>query len=162
MTTIAYRGGVLASDTQMTDGNIKSSGRKLHYVKDKAAWVGVAGAVCDCQKFLRWFADVAEEDEEFDEDEDDFVALVMYDDGKVECWTADLKKDVLEVGEFYAIGSGGPAALAAMHMGADARKAVETAARVDLNTGGDVAIAKRTSRRMQRFRVRPAAAHRRG
>lgn len=151
MTTVAYRNGVLAADTQMTDGTIKSDGRKLHYVKEKAAWVGVAGAVCDCQKFLRYFAG---EDEEIDDDEDDVVALVMYDDGRVECWTSDLKRDELEPGSFYAIGSGGPAALAAMHMGADARRAVDISHQVDLHTGGDVVVAKRGARRLQRFKPR--------
>ncbi len=162
MTTVAYRAGVLAADTQMTDGTLKSTGRKLTYVKEKKAWVGLAGAVSDCQKFLLHFGG---DDETEIEDDDDFVALVMYDDGPVECWTSDLKKDVLEAGAFYAIGSGGPAALAAMHMGADARRAVEIAVNVYLHTGGDVVIAKRGSRRMQRAKPRPPvrkAAHKRG
>lgn len=151
MTTVVYRNGVLAADSQMTDGTVKSTGKKLTYVKEKRAWVGTAGSVCDCQKFLRYFAG---EDEDFDEDEDDVVALVMYDEGTVECWTSDLKKDALEAGSFYAIGSGSSAALAAMHMGADARRAVEIAEQVDLHTGGDIMLAKRGSRRIQRLSPR--------
>ena len=160
MTTIAYRAGVLAADTQMTDGTIKSSGRKLIYIPDKEAWVGVAGAVCDCQKFLRYFA--GDEDEDMDDD-DDFTALVMYHSGKVEVVTSDLRTDTLEANAFYALGSGGPSALTAMHMGADARRAIELAALVDLHTGGDVMLAKRGSKRVSRHKLRPIkAAHRRG
>jgi ATP-dependent protease HslVU (ClpYQ) peptidase subunit len=160
MTTVAYRAGVLAADTQMTDGSIKVPGRKLIYVKERLAWVGIAGSVCDCQKFIRHFAGTAEE--EFDDD-DDLTALIMFHDGKVVVVTADLREDELEPNSHFAIGSGGPAALAAMHMGADARRAIEVAAAVDLLTGGDVMFAKRGSRRATRQKMRPQkAAHRRG
>lgn len=47
-----------------------------------------------------------------------------------------------DVSEFCAWGSGMPAALAALHMGADAAKAVAIAALVDAHTGGDVATMK--------------------
>jgi ATP-dependent protease HslVU (ClpYQ) peptidase subunit len=158
MTTVAYRGGILAADTQMTDGSIKVSGRKLLYIKEKEAWVGVAGTVSDCQKFLRHFRD---EEQEFDED-DDFTALVMYQHGEVQVVTSDLRIDTLEPDAYYAIGSGGPPALAAMHMGADARRAIEVAAVVDLMTGGDVMFAKRGSKRAARTKLRPVkAAHKR-
>lgn len=163
MTTVAYRNGALAADTQMTDGTTKSAGRKIIYVREKRAWIGVAGAVCDCQKFIRFFSD--EEDADEMDDDDDYTALVMHDDGRVECWTSDLKKDQLEPGAFYAIGSGGPVALGAMHMGADARRAVEVSMVVDLHTGGEVTVAKMGSKRLARFKPRPVgrkAAHKPG
>ena len=41
-------------------------------------------------------------------------------------------------GEFHALGAGQPAALAAMHMGASAVKAVEIAIKLDKNSGPPV------------------------
>lgn len=166
MTTVACRSGVLAADTQMTcDGDIKAYGRKLVYVKEKNAWVGYAGLLSDCQKFVRWFSGEAPH-ETFDE-EDDFSALIMYADGRVECMGSSLKAHRLEEDEFFAIGSGSSAAMAAMHMGADAKRAVEIAMLVDIGTGGEVVTAscgeKRVRRANAKGRARPRkAAQRRG
>lgn len=41
---------------------------------------------------------------------------------------------------FYGIGSGGAAAMAAFMAGADARKAVEIACRIDSGSGGDIVV----------------------
>jgi ATP-dependent protease HslVU (ClpYQ) peptidase subunit len=43
---------------------------------------------------------------------------------------------------FYAIGSGGTAAMGAYMAGADAKKAVEIALRIDAGSGGDVVVHK--------------------
>lgn len=43
---------------------------------------------------------------------------------------------------FYAIGSGGTAAMGAYIAGADAKKAVEIACRIDAGSGGDVIVHK--------------------
>lgn len=43
---------------------------------------------------------------------------------------------------FYAIGSGGTAAMGAYMAGADAKKAVEIACRIDAGSGGDVIVHK--------------------
>jgi ATP-dependent protease HslVU (ClpYQ) peptidase subunit len=45
---------------------------------------------------------------------------------------------VLDMGEFAAIGSGGPFASTAMHLGKSATQAVHIASEIDLYTGGDV------------------------
>ncbi len=161
MTTIAYRSGVLAADTQMTcDGELKAYGRKLVYVKEKDAWVGYAGLLSDCQKFVRWFSGETPH-ETFDEN-DDFSALIMHGDGRVECMGASLKAHRLEEDEFFALGSGSSAAMAAMHMGADAKRAVEVAMLVDLGTGGEVVTAhlgqKRVRRANAKGRSRPRKA----
>lgn len=155
MTTIAYREGVLAADTQMTTGDLKAYGRKLVYVPAKKAWVGFAGVLSDCQKFLDWFSD-ENPNVEFDED-DDFSALVMYDDGRVECIDASCKAHRLEDDEFFALGSGSPAALAAMHMGADARRAVEIAVLVDVGTGGEIVTARVGAKRLTKKNAKPRA-----
>lgn len=43
---------------------------------------------------------------------------------------------------FYAIGSGGMAAMAAHMAGADAKKAVEIACKIDAGSGGDIVVHK--------------------
>lgn len=166
MTTIVYRDGVLAADTQMTTGDLKAYGRKLIRVGEREAWVGLAGVLADCQKFVRHFS--GEEEAEFSEEHDDFSALIMYDDGSVECVDPSGKAHKLEDDEFFAIGSGSGPALAAMHMGADARRAVEIALLVDVNSGGEVVVAKAGDTRLSKTNAKPRsrrrakAAHRKG
>lgn len=153
MTTIAYRSGVLAADTQMTcDGDLKAYGRKLVYVAEKKAWVGYAGLVSDCQRFIRWFSG-ADPSVEFDED-DEFSALILWPDGEVDGMGYQLKAHRLEADEFFAIGSGSSAAMAAMHMGADAKRAVEIAMLVDLGTGGEVVTAQAGAKRVRKAHAR--------
>jgi ATP-dependent protease HslVU (ClpYQ) peptidase subunit len=51
--------------------------------------------------------------------------------------------------DFSAIGSGAQAAMAAMHMGADVKRAIEIASQVDVGSGGKIqyhTITKRKSR----------------
>ena len=64
-----------------------------------------------------------------------FRALVWSPERALVEWTEQFQPmPVLD--DFYAIGSGDMAAMAAMHMGATAGQAVEVAAKVDLGTGG--------------------------
>lgn len=156
MTTIAYKGGVLAADTQITVGLSYSYHiDKLVRVRSRYAWVGMCGDVPLFTPFLEWFEDDdAEVDSPCDGDSDDFCAIVLYDDGSVECYDGgdltahDPKKPV-------AIGSGAAAALAAMYGGASAERSVALASMVDLGTGSEV-VAVTPGQRTVKKAPRPA------
>jgi ATP-dependent protease HslVU (ClpYQ) peptidase subunit len=70
--------------------------------------------------------------------EADFTALVLTRKGLFEYGKYCRAERVLE--PFYAIGSGCKAALGAMHMGADARRAVQVACKVDTYSGTPIVV----------------------
>lgn len=138
MTTIAYRDGTLAADT-LGCGGVRRRTKKLHRVGD--AILGLSGNYGDCWQFVHWWADQSKalEFRVFRTDNSDSPDLeaIVVTDGGAEIWTEHLQPTpVLE--PFFAIGSGAKAAMAAMHMGATAAKAVEIAMRVDPYTAGAI------------------------
>jgi ATP-dependent protease HslVU (ClpYQ) peptidase subunit len=133
MTTLAYRSGVLAFDTQMSCGSFKRRSTKAFRLKDGSLF-GITGNVNDGLKLRRW-AEGGYKDE----------APSLDDDSGVECihvrpdgvFLIDGGLELIRVtDEFVALGSGGPVATGAMAMGASALKAVEIAAEFDAGTSG--------------------------
>ena len=139
MTTIAYRDGIMAADSRTTVDSEAGGSRhfrceKLYAVKGKTghavAIVGLAGESAPGLVFLDWYRSGAKTgDARLLDGEADFTALVLTRKGLFEYDKWCRGERVQE--RFYAIGSGAKAALGAMHMGADARKAVMVACRVD-------------------------------
>lgn len=152
MTTIAYRDGVMAADSQTT----MQGGRRanvLKVFKINGFLVGVAGSACMAMNLL-----------------DDFT---VYAKGKIPPRIMELKPAsnnewafMLVVtpkghaykyenggrpwrlyGKYHSIGCGSDYAMAAMEMGADAIKAVMVAAKFDINTGLPVKTKKLTTDR---------------
>ena len=147
MTTVAWRGGYMAADSLLVrGGGIKGTATKIHRVGDYV--IGTAGTLMDCVAFVRWWQD---RDRPLDfrafrndgSDAPDLHALVAGPDG-VEVWTEHLQPVPVET-EFYAIGSGAMAAMAAMYMGASAAEAVRIASLVDQYTGGEIQVLEVTS-----------------
>lgn len=159
MTTIACRDGVIACDSMegvRSDGGgdryyLNSDKIYPVYVDEDGAevlhcFIGCSGDSDGMPLFVEWFTEYYDTDlcdkqilkrlYDFDVD-----ALILYDDGRIE--TGSSYGIVHPCKEpFYAIGSGTKAALAAMHMGADAKKAVEIASLVDPHTGGPIQVFK--------------------
>lgn len=147
MTTIAVRAGVMTADSMM-GGSIRGTCRKIIRIEygdgPGGDIVGGAGNLADVQAMFRWFKAGADMDKppawiNHHGEKPDAEIIVMQSDGKV--FVIDDHMARIEVGEFWAIGSGAKAALGAMHMGADAKRAVEIAAMVDTQTGGDIETA---------------------
>lgn len=134
MTTIAYRDGVMAADTLASSDGIPCRCTKLFRLDDGRV-VGFAGNVEASRLFLEWLRIGGNKPSLTDADRKSFHALVMHPDGHVDEWETDRVGVTLE-DPFYAIGSGRMAALAAMHMGANAVEAIEIARLCDINTGG--------------------------
>lgn len=133
MTTIAYRDGVMAADTQETCGDIRTRTPKLA----RLPCGGVAGASGDsamCVQALEWLSKGKGDRPKLLE----CSVMVAYGDGRLGIY-ADKKWTFLPFYGFSAIGSGMGAALGAMaHYGATAGEAVECAAKVDVYTSAPV------------------------
>ncbi len=132
MTTIAASRTEMAADSKCTNGNQSFKTRKLYRIGD--AIVGAAGNDGGINKFLEWIraGDPDLETPKFAKD-DELEALVLTPAGLFSYGTSCAPDEVLD--EFYAIGSGGNAALAAMHLGCSPSAAVEVACKVDNGSG---------------------------
>ncbi len=137
MTTICWRDDVIASDSQFSDGNIASKGKKLFRLGKLA--IGFAGDVSDGYQLVE-FLKSKDEEEEPPKLSDDFEAIAMnMKTGK--CVYFD--KQLIQVpiaDKFTAIGTGSELAIGAMEYGASAVEAVKIAILRDINSGGRVAV----------------------
>lgn len=126
MTIIAYRAGVMAADTCMTDSFV-TCGIKLY--KKKGHIIGFCGDVEQALVFVDWFFDQKKNRRPDLAAEQGWEALVMNKTG-VYTWGRSLRP--IEISEdFYAIGSGAALAMGAMEHGASAAEAVAIACRRD-------------------------------
>lgn len=129
MTTIAFRDGILAGDSQATDDQLWRT-RKVHRIKTSAGslLVGWCGHVQSALVFIEWLKD--NNSRKPDLSNEDFEAIVVAETGRVTIWTQNLVP-WRPTGDFFAIGSGGKAAMAAMYCGKGAIEAVKIAAKID-------------------------------
>ena len=161
MTTIVYRDGVMAADSQVTVTSEAGGSRKFKceklYRRDVPGFgeciIGLAGGSFDGLVFLDWLVSGnPEPPQRLIDGGADFTAIVLSKAGlhEYDMWCRPDR--VLE--RFYAVGSGSKAALGALHMGASAKEALQIAARVDAYTGG-----KSTTMSLAKTKpVRPRAA----
>lgn len=129
MTTIAIRGHGIAADRHVS-GSHKSAHGKLHRLSDGSV-VGMAGATQKCSAALAWLREGGTKPTLGDE----FAALRLHADGRIEKYEGDLVPMVIQR-EFYAIGSGADYAMGAMARGASAEQAVLVAGMFDEYTAG--------------------------
>ena len=133
MTTIAYKGGVIAYDSRQTrSGSIVTDNCEKGRVVNGASFF-LCGAVCDEDALIAAYfgtpSKVPVECSGFAVEGGELM-LLGHDDN------TGIWKQVLDLRECDAIGSGAAHALTAMDMGASAEKAVAMAAKRDLYTGG--------------------------
>lgn len=136
MTTIAYRKGVLAGDSQATDDQVWRT-KKIYRLNTEAGelLVGYCGEVHAALVFIEWLKN--NESRKPDLSNESFEAIVIAETGRVTIWSASLVP-WRPRGEFFAIGSGAKAALGAMHAGKGAIDAVKIACKIDPYTRGPV------------------------
>jgi len=130
MTTIAVKEGSMACDSRLTGGFISSTPGKIVVGKDRI--VGFCGGYAAGYSGALWLAgELNDRPETYSGDDCEFIVLRR--DG---IWVADEFLRMAPVkGKFWATGSGGIAAMAAMHMGATAVEAVRIAIKVDELSG---------------------------
>lgn len=141
MTTIAANRTLMASDSKVSVENKGIDYPAVKILKKKGTLIGAAGHAGDCTRFIKWaatgFNDKEPKWNEEEGEEDSVIGLIVKDDG-IYVWTQGDPEPERVEGDFFAVGSGGKAARAAMHMGADPVKAVEVACQVDPYSGGPV------------------------
>lgn len=138
MTTIAYRDGVVAADTQATDGHGCTNGRVLKVERRGPFLAAAAGQACLARRFLDWFRSGLVGEPEPGNDERNADGMIFMPDGRIVEFSPLGSKTVFA--DFYATGSGMDYALGAMAMGASAEEAVRVAARFDSSTGGRITV----------------------
>lgn len=135
MTTIFadHKKRVMVCDSKAMGGATWYQVQKVYRVGDEL--VGFAGSLKECLAWLDWYSNGRKAKQPKLES---FEALVLRSDGVYEMCADGLELRV-ERG-FHGIGSGGPCAVAAFMAGADAKKAVDIACKIDNGSGGDVFV----------------------
>lgn len=123
MTTVAYRDGLMASDSSaLVHETHVHPARKIWRVG--GGLVGMAGSLVHMPAFVRWLAEGADVGEYPD---GDFDAIVVDPSGRVSMYEGAGPEPIVVREKYVAIGSGAPVALGALAAGADARAAVKAA-----------------------------------
>lgn len=136
MTTIAYRGGIVAVDTLVVAGGVVVD----HFGEKTATKDGVmfffAGSVSDIHKLIDEYFSSAGNDvgniSAIVIDQGNIIKVGGEEDGKG-IWKCPQRRE-----NHIAIGSGQDFALAAMDFGNSAKEAIEYAMTRDIYTGGEV------------------------
>lgn len=137
MTTVAYRDGIIAGDSQVTSGDV-DVGRAVKIERKGSVVVGVAGCLAFCQGFLDWFRGGMKGDPPIMRKDDSRAEAIVVYGGHVLSRDND-GWDRLRA-PYYAIGSGRQFAMGAMAAGASAEGAVRCAIKHDVYSGGEVII----------------------
>lgn len=136
MTTVAYRDGVIAGDTQVTErervvGNVTKVGRI-----NGVLW-GVSGGLECMNRFRDWIGSGLKGDPpSMKSDNGAQSQAIIVHDGRILSFTVD-GWDCMKA-DFYAMGSGAGPALGAMASGRSAIEAVSAAGKLDIYTGGQI------------------------
>lgn len=138
MTTIAYRAGVLAADSRVTNAGWVASDAavKVRQLSDKSL-VAICGYVAEGEALASWL-EAADGSDKPSLDEETGRVVHVRTDGSAWLYEGNSKPYALPDAPFHAWGTGMPSALAAMHMGASAEEAVRIACLVDTHSGGEV------------------------
>lgn len=135
MTVIAWDGRMLAADRLASYNGHKRSATKIFRL-DSQRLVAFAGTAPIAHAVLAWLRDSERKIEAFPKSADTH-AFVVHRDGHAECYEGEAHPvPVLE--PFFASGAGRDYALAAMHLGYDARRAVEVACALDIYCGNGI------------------------
>lgn len=137
MTVIAVRGRAMAADKQTTFGNTRVRTTKIRRLSDGRI-AGAAGATWKCKAIMDWIEAARPTSEYPDPKGEDCVMVVLDLDGSI--WLYDGPTPFLIEADFHAIGAGQDLALAAMHLGQDARGAVEVASIYSSLCGGGIDV----------------------
>ena len=137
MTTICYKGGVLASDTRAYSGGSQPMGNKQKIFKiEGGSCFGVSTPQPGLSESIRdWFVEGKHPDHEPNIPEAGFAMLEIDKHGQVFFYSNSLNPSGPLMDEYFAIGSGAEYAMGAMAFGACAADAVAAASIHDVWTG---------------------------
>jgi ATP-dependent protease HslVU (ClpYQ) peptidase subunit len=133
MTTLAWDGVTLAADKQTTDGSHTRTTTKIRRLRGGALG-GAAGRSGVCRELLDWYEMGAAKDK-MPAEADRCTLLVIERSGQIFLFEDGSPGAIEVLDKHVAIGSGADFAMAAMHLGHDAVRAVEVASHFDSSTG---------------------------
>lgn len=134
MTTIAYKDGVMAGDSQSSWHYKELNAKKVQKRGDML--IGFAGDFGSGVRFCNWMFNKGEQPNVID---DSFSAIVVKGS---KCYHYDRTLVPFHSDKYIAIGSGAEFAIAAMDCGKSAVDAVKIASRRDPHTGGKIRTVK--------------------
>ncbi|HYE00929.1 MAG TPA: hypothetical protein VEH84_16215 [Alphaproteobacteria bacterium] len=139
MTTIAYRDGIMAADSQVTGGDVvRGTAKKIFRINDLL--VACCGGSDEAEEFRQWLrAGAAQGDRPRFRDDSRFSAMTVDADGAVNIWNKFCVPQLADA-PFHALGSGNELALGAMAFGASAEQAVNVACSLDIYSGGPIQV----------------------
>ena len=141
MTTIVVSKNGIASDTKATFNDTYYNAQKIYEIEHmgKRTFIGFSGDSQQAAIFLDWIQNGSNQLPKFDEDKlNGMSAITINEDGLIMLWNnRDLVPTVVK-DEYFSIGSGQHAALAAMALGSSIEQAVVTAMQIDVHSGGAV------------------------
>ncbi|PIB91272.1 hypothetical protein [Caulobacter sp. FWC2] len=138
MTTIAYRDGVLAADTQSTCGNHRQPGEAIKVAVGPMGLGTACGSAAFCETWLAWVRGDEPErpvPERADEHGGD-CGILIHRDGRLQLFEHNGAH--FPAGAYFAEGTGMGPALGALYHGATAEQAIEAAIALDVFSGGRV------------------------
>lgn len=142
MTTISWKQGYMAADTQMTIGNCSMQTEKIYGIPGLGV-IGIAGAGSIMSRVLEWWANGCEGDPptltEEERNRDLTCGALLATSEGVFILEDGIYPSVVKQ-DYVAIGSGSDFAMAAMAMGKSAEEAIREAMRHDIYTGGSVDV----------------------
>lgn len=151
MTTIAWDGKALASDSQSQVGNmiISEDTQKIFNPSDGVNWllngeqinaIGVAGDTSCIDEVISKLSTDITYNTEFTPAVD-FCFIGVTDDGKAYVLVkdkGDIFPSIFSAGNMFAVGSGDVYAMAAMKSGKPAKEAISVAISLDVYSGGEI------------------------
>lgn len=140
MTTIAWDGKTLAADTLGTCNGLRE-GHAPKAVRIGGVILAGDGSRALFLRFRAWFFEGRKGPCPYEDKEAEGNGIAIQD-GVLTCWGPQGPWPVTQ--RLFAIGSGYPVALGAMHAGADARRAVEIAISLDTGSGGEITVLEAT------------------
>jgi len=140
VTTIAYRDGVLASDTIMSIGGCLLGETVKIWRSKNGDLAGVCGTAAYLHAFRDWFLKGQKGAPPEAKVDDDCMdrGVIFRKDGRIEVYEEGGMFEV--TAPYYAAGSGRAEACGALFAGADAEMAVRAAIEHDPHTGGKVIV----------------------
>lgn len=139
MTTIAFRDGVLASDSHVVfDQQVHVYDVVKIVETNDGKFAGACGKLSQAARFLQWIVNPGKRESPISDP--DVSGFTVDEDGVVTIYDDEGSHEIELPYNFFALGSGQEAALAAMHMGATAEQAIEIAGRVCKFTGGRIQV----------------------
>ena len=145
MTTIAFRDGVMASDSRAYAGDSAHMGFKTKIFalegRETQSLLGISSVEPGAGEALKaWIEGGSKKKDRPELNQMNFAALHVMPDGSAYFYINSFNPSGPVLDEFYAIGSGERYALGAMAMGARSKDAVGIAIRYDPWTSGEVNV----------------------